>query len=207
MGEKIINVTHQKNIEKLLDKGLKRAQRIAYREILALLNVDGHEYCRSLIVCRNGEVYYSHKTTRKIMNELGMRYGLTYEAFVEKTKTSTTHATYKIPYVYKNIIALPDSGTARGSVNWFFLQHLVGYDSFKPTYSIHLLYEGVVFQTKIVKEGFYKQLEFVYTQYYKQIKEIKDWAFNEEIERSFIYQSAVSFHEQNIEVNEWSRFY
>lgn len=207
MREKIVDLTNKKNIESLLKKGLKRAQRIAYRDILALLSVEGHDYCQTIILCSNNEMYYSDKTTRKIINEMGKRYDMYYEQFIDTYKLNTTTLIYKIPYVYKNIIAIPDSGTARGNVNWFFLQHLIGYDSVKPLHYIQLIYDEIIIQTKIAREGFYKQLEFIYIHYYKQIKEIKDWGFNSKIEKSFIYQNAISFHENEIEISEWNHFY
>lgn len=207
MREQVIDVTNKKNIDKILEKGIKRVGRINYRDILALLAVEGHEYCQTIVLSRNKEFYYSDKTTRKIISEMGKRYGMIYEKFIDETKSKDSNLSYKIPYVYKNIIAIPDSGTARGNVNWFFLQHLIGYDSLKPFYYIQLIYDDIIMQTKIAKEGFYKQLEFVYKHYYQQIKEIKDWGFNSEIEESFIYQNSLSFHEEKINVGEWNSFY
>lgn len=207
MQEKIIDVTNRKIVDNILEKGVKRVGRINYRDIIALLVVEGHEYCQTIVVSRHKEFYYSDKSTRKIVSEMGKRYGMTYEQFVDKIKSMDSKLSYKIPYVYKNIIAIPDSGTARGNVNWFFLQHLIGYDSLKPLYYIQLIYDDFIIQTKIAKEGFYKQLEFIYTHYYKQIQEIKDWGFNNSIEKTFMYQNTLSFHEYSQEVNEWSNFY
>lgn len=207
MRERIIDVTNKKYIDSLLEKGLKRVGRLSYRDVVALIAVEGHEYCQTIVLSRNQEWYYSDKTTRKIINEMGKRYGVTYEQFVDKTKNKDNKLSYKVPYIYKNIIAIPDSGTARGNVNWFFLQHIIGYDSLKPLYYIQLIYEDFSIQTKIAREGFYKQLELIYRQYYQQIKEIKDWGFNSEVEESFIYQNAISFHEKKTNVGEWSNFY
>lgn len=207
MGEKIIDVTNKKSIEKILEKGIKRVQRITYRDILALLVVERHEYCQTIIVCCNGELYYSDKSTKKIISEMGKRYGMTYDQFVDKSKLDTANSMYKIPYIYKNIIAVPDSGTARGNVNWFFLQHLIGYDNLKPIYNTRLIYDGIIIKTKISREGFYRQLEFIYQQYYKQIKEIKDWGFTKAVEETFIYQNTLTFHEQEINVSELNNFY
>lgn len=207
MRERIIDVTNKKYIDSLLEKGLKRVGRLSYRDVVALIAVEGHEYCQTIVLSRNQEWYYSDKTTRKIINEMGKRYGVTYEQFVDKTKNKDNKLSYKVPYIYKNIIAIPDSGTARGNVNWFFLQHIIGYDSLKPLYYIQLIYEDFSIQTKIAREGFYKQLDLIYRQYYQQIKEIKDWGFNSEVEESFIYQNAISFHEKKTNVGEWSNFY
>lgn len=199
-----IDVNNKKKYEQLLKQDIRRSREIVYRNVVALLNLKGHDTFQSLVIMNDGLIYGSEKTTKRLIHEMGEQLGVTYDQFVDKVSEKGTR--YKIPYVYKNIIALPESGVARGSVNWFFLQQLVDYDVRKPLNTIELYYDKTVIQTKIVKEGFIKQLQFIYDHYYRQIKEIAEWQFTDEIRSSLIFKNTLNYQKNDL-LNEWGPKY
>ncbi|MBS4762151.1 competence protein ComK [Carnobacteriaceae bacterium zg-ZUI252] len=202
---KVINLKNKQTVLDLCTKHIKRVGTIDYRKIMVLIHVDNHPIYKTLIVYIDNRLYYSPHPTKKLIENMGMVLGQSYEENISKGEHRVR--VYKAPYVFKNIMAIPDKGVARGGVNWFFANQMTGYHVEPKSELVTIHFQESMIQTQITQESFERQLDRICSVYYRQIKEIESWSFTENIRSSFIYTETINRYRNQHFINEWTENY
>lgn len=184
------------NKQQLLELSKKRQKAIIqWEDVCAVFSIEKiHDYYKSLIIDRRHKVIVSEKSSNQLIFELTEKLGLKYEQFA--TVIGKHH--YKIPYVYKHFIILPDSGVTKRKVNWYFLNHLTGYDKERQLdYTTLQFVDTIEIATHINFDFFDKQLQLIYQLYANQLKQLNEWLIDERIESRLLYRQTLQWRSAN----------
>lgn len=181
----IIKLGNKLSMDQLLRQRYTSYGDIQWTSICVVLTIEKyHNHYKTLLIDKVGHIFMSTKTTKQLMNELMTSLGMKYDEFVEKIKNRQ----YKVPYVYKHFIILPDGGVTKQNVNWLFLNHLVAFDKHERTDDTVLYFKHLEVHSLINIEYFIKQLQFITSIYYKQLQMVEEWYISDDIAQSYIYQ-------------------
>lgn len=183
---KYINLSERKTVDVLIKSGKPIEKNIPWSIICGLLTIEKYsDDYKSCLIDIKGRSWISHKTTKQLLNELFEQLGMSYQEFV--TITDTNH--YKVPYIYKHYIIVPDSGVSKQSSNWWFLNHLQFHEkNHLKNITIYFLYWRI--DSKITEQQFERQLHFIFDIYGEQLNELRSWHITDNVRNRYIYKIA-----------------